>query len=74
MKNTSYTVQIIEPSDGYTLTQAGEMDVIDRIFSKKIFLAVNDSIENWKEITDAEADAMREVQEIFLRNQAEKNK
>lgn len=74
MKNTSYTVQIIEPSDGYTLTQAGEMDVIDRIFSKKIFLAVNDSVNNWKEITDEEAARLKAEQEILAKQEAEKNK
>ena len=26
---------------------------------KKVFLSVNDSVENWSEITDAEADEIR---------------
>lgn len=63
MKKSNYTVQIIEPSEGYTLTQSKEVEVQDRILSKKIFLAVNDSPDNWKEITDAEAEAIKAEQE-----------
>lgn len=74
MKNSSYTVQIIEPNDGYTLTQSADVEVKERIFSKKVYLAVNDSASNWKEITDAEADALREQQEILAKEEAEKNK
>ena len=63
MKKSNYTVQIIEPSEGYTLTQSKEVEVRDRILSKKIFLAVNDSPDNWKEITDAEAEAIKAEEE-----------
>ena len=74
MKNTSYTVHIIEPSEGYTLTQNSDIDLKDRIFSKKIFLAVNDKASNWCEITDAEADALKREQEALIKAEAEKNK
>ena len=73
MKNSSFTVQIIEPSDGYTLTQSADVELRDRIFSKKVYLAVNDKASNWKEITDAEADKLREEQEILAREDAAKN-
>ena len=63
MKKSNYTVQIIEPSEGYTLTQSKDVEVRDRILSKKIFLAVNDSPDNWKEITDAEAEAIKAEQD-----------
>lgn len=63
MKKSNYTVQIIEPSEGYTLTQSKDVEVRERILSKKIFLAVNDSPDNWKEITDAEAEAIKAEQE-----------
>lgn len=63
MKKSNYTVQIIEPSEGYTLTQSKDVEVRDRILSKKIFLAVNDSPDNWKEITDEEAEAIKAEQE-----------
>lgn len=54
MKNSSVTVQIIEPDDGMWLTQAEDVEILTRAFSKKVYLAVNDSQENWKEITQAE--------------------
>ena len=53
MKQSNYTVQIIEPSEGW-LTQVQECEIQNRVFSKKVFLAVNDSIDNWKEITEEE--------------------
>lgn len=63
MKKSNYTVQIIEPNEGYTLTQAANIEAKDRILSKKIFLAVNDSPDNWKEITNTEAEAIKAEQE-----------
>lgn len=63
MKKSNYTVQIIEPNEGFTLTQSAEVDVKARIFSKKIYLAVNDSPDNWKEITDVEAEAIKAEQD-----------
>lgn len=73
MKTSNYTVQIIEPNDGYTLTQSADVELRERIFSKKVYLAVNDKASNWKEITDAEADKLREEQEILAREDAAKN-
>lgn len=54
MKNSSVTVQIIEPDDGMWLTQAEDVEILARLFSKKVYLAVNDSEDNWREITQAE--------------------
>ena len=53
MKQSNYTVQIIEPSEGW-LTQKENVEIQNRVFSKKVFLAINDSIDNWKEITEEE--------------------
>ena len=70
MKQTSYSVIILEPTDGHTLTQSAEVDIQERILSKKVFLAVNDQPSNWKEITDAEADEIRiKQQELLEENQ-----
>lgn len=71
MKNTNYTVQVIEPSEGYTLTQSGDVNVESRILSKKVYLAVNASINDWKEITDAEADEIRAQQEEIAQQKRE---
>lgn len=56
MKQTTYTTKVIVPEEGYYLTQAEEVEPNQRIFSKEIFLAVNDSPANWKEITEEEAE------------------
>lgn len=58
MKQSNFTVQVIEPSEGYTLTNTEHT-----IFSKKIFLAVNDNADNYFEITDEEAQRIIEEQE-----------
>jgi hypothetical protein len=73
MKKSNYTVQIIEPNEGFTLTQSAEVDVKSRIFSKKIYLAVNDSPDNWKEITDAEAEELQAEQERLFKEEEENN-
>lgn len=53
------TIRIIEPEAGHTLTQAADTEVHSRIFSKRIYLGAGADPANWKEITDAEADALR---------------
>ena len=63
MIQSNYTVRIIEPSEGFTLTQSADVDLENRTLSKKVFLAVNDDPSNWKEITDTEADEIRLQQE-----------
>lgn len=73
MKKSNYTVQIIEPNEGFTLTQSAEVDVKARIFSKKIYLAVNDSPDNWKEITDTEAEELQAEQERLFKEEEENN-
>ena len=63
MIQSNYTVRIIEPSEGFTLTQSADVDLENRTLSKKVFLAVNDDPSNWKEITDTEANEIRLQQE-----------
>ena len=63
MKNSNYTVRVIEPETGFYLTQSADVNIEDRILSKKIFLAVNDSEDNWKEISDMEAEVIKAEQE-----------
>ena len=47
MKNVTIEIRVIEPEDGYTLTN-GEA------YSKKVYLGINDNPENWWEIPDSE--------------------
>ena len=63
MIETSYTTRVLEASEGFTLTQSADVPLLDRSLVKKVYLAVNDSPANWKEITDAEADEIRRQQE-----------
>ena len=67
MIQSNYTVRIIEPSEGFTLTQSADVDLENRTLSKKVFLAVNDDPSNWKEITDTEADEIRLQQEALAK-------
>lgn len=66
MKQSTYTVQIIQPSDGHILTQSSDIDLKDRIFSEKIFLGVNDKIENWKEIKIEESEKLKAQQRDLI--------
>ena len=55
MKISNYTVNIIEPNEGFYLTNKENPG---EILSKKVFLAVNDSAENWIEISIEEGDTL----------------
>ena len=59
METTQYTTTVLTAADGHKLTQAGEVDILARTITPKAFLAATDSPDNWREITDAEADALR---------------
>ena len=69
MKVSNYTVNIIEPNDGFYLTNKENPG---DILSKKVFLAANDSAENWVEISIKEGDALH-AQIIKERQTQEKN-
>lgn len=59
METTQYTTTVLTASEGHKLTQAGEVNVLDRTITPKVYLAATDSPDNWREITDAEADVLR---------------
>lgn len=63
MIQDEFKVRVLIPEYGYKLTQAGEVEIENRIISDKIYLAVNDSAENWVEITIEEANAIIAEQE-----------
>ena len=58
MKQSNYTIQIIEPSEGFYLTRK---DNRGYRLSKKVFLAVNDSPDNWEEIEESEGESLHEI-------------
>lgn len=73
MNISNFTVKVLEPSSGYSLTQAyTDMEIQERIFSKKVFLGVNDSEENWKEISDEEVEKIKEDIERITKELADK--
>jgi hypothetical protein len=55
MKESTYITKVLVPEEGHYITQAGEVDIMQRVLSKEVYLAVNDSPSNWKEITEEEA-------------------
>lgn len=62
MKNLQQqvTLRILEADEGHVLTQATDVEPQNRVYSEKIYLAVNDSPENWMEITQEQADKEKE--------------
>ena len=62
MKNVQQqvTLRILEADEGHVLTQATDVEPQNRVYSEKIYLAVNDSPENWMEITQEQADKEKE--------------
>lgn len=70
---SNYTMKILEPSSGHSLTQAyTDMELQERIFSKKVYLGVNDSEDNWKEISDEEVEAFQAEIERITKELADK--
>lgn len=57
MTETKITVRKLTASDGYLLTNGD-------VYGKEVYLGVNDSAENWHEITDAEyAEVMEKLEQ-----------
>ena len=65
-------VRVLIPSKGYMLTQAFEVEIQNRVVSEKVYLAVTDSPNNWKEITQAEGDAIKAEQERLANEESKK--
>lgn len=68
MIQTTYTTRVLVPEEGHYITQAEEVEIKDRVFTTKVFLAVNDSPSNWKEITADEAESLMAAKEAALRD------
>lgn len=65
METTTYTVTLrrLTASEGHVLTQADDnTPITDRTFGSEITLAATDDPANWKEITAAEADELKQRQ------------
>ena len=64
MEIKTYTTTILTAEEGHFLTQANVENIENAVVSDKVFLASNDSPENWKEITEEEANSIKEAQSI----------
>lgn len=65
METSTYTVTLrrITAASGYVLTQADDnTPITDRTFGSEITLAATDDPANWKEITTAEAEELKQRQ------------
>lgn len=62
MIQSNYTVQILEAEKNHKLTQKADVDILQRVFTNKVFLSINDDAKNWKEISDSEAELLQQKQ------------
>jgi protein tyrosine/serine phosphatase len=76
MKTTNYTMRVLQAEEGKYLTQAEDVDALERIVTAdKVYLAANASEDDWREISQEEADAFeaaRKEAEEAARKEAEK--
>lgn len=63
MTSKQFTTTVLTPADGMYLTQKGDVEISQRIIARTVALDANDSPDNWREITQAEADAYRAAQD-----------
>ena len=56
-------MKLLDIKDGYKWTQAADIDIKERIIVSKIYLADSAKESDWKQITDAEAEALKKQQE-----------
>ena len=55
-------MKLLNKKDGYKWTQMADIDIKDRIFVSKMYLADSAQESDWKQITDAEAEILEEQQ------------
>lgn len=56
MKTTTFQVRVLEPEEGFYLTQTNLEEGAERTFSKKVFLAQDASPDEWRSATYEEKD------------------
>lgn len=74
MKQENYITRVLVADDNHHLTQTADVDILERVVTNKVFLSVNDAPENWREISDEEAQTIiAEQQTIADNHDAEKD-
>lgn len=66
MTSENFTTTILRPEEGMFLTNAGDVDIRNRVIATTIALGRNDSAENYVEIDADKADAYRAEQKAAL--------
>jgi hypothetical protein len=59
MKQSTINIIVIEPSEGFYLTQANRKEDDEVILSEKVILSAKDGPENWVEILKEEGEALQ---------------
>lgn len=62
-------VRILKPNAGCLLTQSADVELQNRVFSEEIWLASNDSPNNWKDISLEEAEQIKKQREELISNE-----
>lgn len=57
---------LLNEVEGYKYTQSDDVEIIDRLFLTKIYLANENDKDKWKLITDADAEAAEKLQEMAI--------
>lgn len=58
MKESAINIRVIEPQEGYYLTQAFRNETEEVILSKKVYLPINGKVEDWVEISEVEGEQL----------------
>lgn len=69
MITSNYTVRILQPSEGYFLTQSEDVSIEFRVITDKVYLGVNASESDWREITAEEAEVYKKERAEFEKEQ-----
>ncbi|MDE7159367.1 MAG: hypothetical protein K2O24_00780 [Muribaculaceae bacterium] len=66
MEISDFSVRVLKPAEGFVLTKASEdIPENERVYCDKVFLAVNDSPDNWMEVpAPAPEPEQEDVQDI----------
>lgn len=59
MKQTQMTTTVLTAEQGHYITQRADTSSTDRIIAQTIYLAATDSPDNYREITESEAEQYR---------------
>ena len=63
MASNNNTPIVVVPDEGKFLTQAADVEILDRIIASTIVLGKNDTRSNWIEIDQAQADEYKALKE-----------